>query len=411
MSKFILNDRAEVLSGEPAYNVIVDAVSGLELPPAQVGNTTPAFVRFCSGSLTWREAGFDRPIYFFGEESNGAATFDGRGGLACAIFDNELYTLPQLGRFARENTLVRPLQGQEDDQDEEGQDGQDSEQGQHGQRPGSETVLMLMEDGPAADSQLYMYVARKDFSRRASVLARNGLIGGKFYVFAPTTPGMNTEAAFQSGSLAGHWVEIAGVESMNETQLEVAADAAGAFGFIKSEDGAWNKRDNNEFFFNSTGGLAGNLYGRTYRLDVNKQDVTGPCTLNIIYNADQVVAAGGDIALTPDNIDVSTRYVMVCEDGATPTRPVMAAKHRDGSIWRYDLKNNYAATRVVSLNPPGHDGIPVGPGIWETSGIIDAENFYGRNSWLFVVQAHPPTLMPAPNTVEDGQLLLLLPVK
>jgi hypothetical protein len=31
------------------------------------------------------------------------------------------------------------------------------------------------------------------------------------------------------------------------------------------------------------------------------------------------------------------------------------------------------------------------------------------NSWLFDVQAHPPTRAPAPGTVEDGQLLLMRP--
>ena len=385
VSKFTLNAKAEVLSGEPAYDVIIDP-AGNAVPPAKVGNTTPAFVRLCSGSLSWLDAGFDRPIYFCGEENGGPGTFDGRGGLAVAIFENTLYTLPHLGHFSRENTLVRP-------------------------HPTPETVMILMEDGAAADSQLYMYVAEKDLTPGASTLARNGLIGGKFYVFAATTPGVNTEANFQSGSIAGHWVEIAGVASMNEAQLEAAADAVGAFGFIKSEDGAWSKHEKNEFFFNSTGGLPGNLYGRTYRLNVNEENITGPCTLTILYNADQVIAAGGDIALTPDNIDVSKEYVMVCEDGAGPTRTLMAQKGRDGLIWRYDLKNNYTATPVVMLNAPGRDGMPVGPGIWETTGIIDAEHLFGRNSWLFNVQAHPPTATPAPNTVEDGQLLLLLPVK
>lgn len=385
VSKFVFNANAEVLSGECAYDVIVDP-AGNVLPAAAANNSTPAFVRFCSGSLAWLDAGFDRPIYLCGEESNGAATYDGQGGLAVAIFDHTLYTLPQLGRFARENTLVRP-------------------------HPTPETVMMLMEDGPGFNSQLYMYVAQKDFTPGADPFARNGLVGGKLYVLVSTTAGVNSELTFQSGSIAAHWVEIAGAASMNETQLEAAADAVSAFEFVKSEDGAWSKHDKNEFFFNSTGGLVGNLYGRTYRLNLDEHDVTGPCTLTIIYNADPIIATGGDIALTPDNIDVSKDYVMVCEDGAGPTRALMTAKGREGSIWRYDLKNNYAATRVVSLNPPGRDNVPVTAGVWETSGIIDAEHLYGRNSWLFVVQAHPPTLAPFANTIEDGQILLLLPVK
>lgn len=394
VSQILLNSRAEVLSGQPAYNAIVDTAQNVEWPPAQVGNNTPAFVRFCSGTLAWRDAGFDRPIYLFGEE-NQTGTFDGKGGLALAIIDHKLYTLPHLGHFQHENIPVRP-------------------------HPVRETVLVLMEDNGTGlfNSQIYLYVAQKDFTPGASSLARNGLIGGRFYVLVSTTPGVENEAAFQAGSISGRWQEITGVESMNETQLEAASDAVHAFGLTKVEDGAWSKRDKNEYFFNSTGDTlnpalspVGNHLGRTYRLNFNKDDITGPCTLSLLYNADLVVAAGYDIAVTPDNLDVSKDYIMVCEDGTGFGRNVMASYQRDGVIWRYDLKNNYAATPVVSLNPPGRDGLAVGPGVWETSGIIDTEHFYGRNSWLFVVQAHPPTLAPVPNTVEDGQLLLLLPVK
>jgi hypothetical protein len=189
----------------------------------------------------------------------------------------------------------------------------------------------------------------------------------------------------------------------------------GAFGFVKTEDGAWSKSDPNEFFFNSTGDtqnsvVVGNHLGRTYRLKLNEHNLTGPATLSVLYNADLVVASGGDIALTPDNMDTSRDYLMVCEDGTGFSRTVMGNKGRDGLIWRYDLKDGYAAKPVVGLNSPGRDGISVGPGIWETSGILNAERFFGRNSWFFDVQAHPPTLAPFSNTVEDGQLLLLLPV-
>jgi len=197
--------------------------------------------------------------------------------------------------------------------------------------------------------------------------------------------------------------------------LEAASQAAGAFGFVKTEDGAWSKHDKNEFFFNSTGdtvntNVAGNHLGRTYRLYFNDADITGPCTLTLLYNADQIVATNADIALNPDNLDVGKDYIMVCEDGTGFGRNVMASKGRDGLIWRYDLKNNYAATPVVSLATPGRDGAVVGAGVWETSGILDAEHLFGRNSWLFDVQAHSPTAAPVPGTTEDGQLLLLVPV-
>jgi hypothetical protein len=104
---------------------------------------------------------------------------------------------------------------------------------------------------------------------------------------------------------------------------------------------------------------------------------------------------------------------MINEDGTTESRLVMASKGRDGSIWRFELKKHRVdlgtAKRVAELDPPGWDGVAVGPGIWETSGIIDASRVYGKDWWLSDVQAHSPTAAPAPGTVEDGQLFLLRP--
>jgi hypothetical protein len=62
---------------------------------------------------------------------------------------------------------------------------------------------------------------------------------------------------------------------------------------------------------------------------------------------------------------------------------------------------------VAEVNPPGRDGIPVLPGVWETSGIIDASGSFGGDSWLLDVQAHDPTIPPTETTVEDGQLVLM----
>ena len=125
-----------------------------------------------------------------------------------------------------------------------------------------------------------------------------------------------------------------------------------------------------------------------------------------------MIAGGGDIAISPDNIDVSRDYLMINEDGTATSRAEMARKQRDGSIWRFDVDEDgidvSSALRVVELNQPGRDRVPVGPGVWETSGIIDATDLFGKDTWLFDVQAHSPTTAPKPNTVEDGQLLMLV---
>jgi hypothetical protein len=193
--------------------------------------------------------------------------------------------------------------------------------------------------------------------------------------------------------------------------------------FVRLEDGTFNPNNRNEFFFVTTGSSSGsaegvNELGRLYSLRLHPGNPLQRATLDVVYNADTVVAAGGDIAISPDNLDASQRHLMINEDGTTESRSVMAANGRDGSIWRFDLVRGpghavgvdvATATRVAQLDPPGRDGVPVGPGIWETSGIIDASALYGPDTWLSDVQAHLPTTPPGGPTVtfEDGQLFVL----
>lgn len=241
------------------------------------------------------------------------------------------------------------------------------------------------------------------------MLSRNGLNNGKVYVFVSTTPDKSNEVTFQNGSISGRWQEIPNAGSMTDEELETASDEAGAFGFIRIEDGAWSKTSRKDFYFVTTGGGTGNLLGRLYHLELNPGNPLQTATLSVVYNADQIIDAGGDVAISPDNIDTSANYIVICEDGTATSRPVMANKGRDGSIWRFDLHNNFAYERVAELNPPGRDGVPVGPGIWETSGIIDTTSLFGNGSWLVDTQAHSPTTPPGPGTIEDGQLLIMVP--
>jgi hypothetical protein len=382
VSKLILAADGSALSGDRAYDIVY-AENALVGPAPQAGNSTPAFARFCSGNLAWQEAGFDRPIYFCGEESSGAATFDGRGGELVAIFDNSLWILPKCGHLSWENALVRP-------------------------DPGSRTVIMCQEDGALGDCQLYMYVGFKDRSDGASPLRRNGLDNGALYVFVSNNRRKTSEVSFQSGSIQGRWVLLPGAEAMTDVQLEAASDAVGAFGFDRIEDGSFRPGHPNEFYFDTTGGSDIDPLGRLYRLDLNPANIFGPAKLTIIYNAAEIVAAGGDIAISPDNIGISENYIMICEDGTAQSSVVMAEKGRKGNIWRLDLNNGYAAENVAELTAVGRDGVEVPSGNWETSGIIDTSAFFGPDSWLFDVQAHPPTAIPALNTVEDGQLLLMI---
>jgi hypothetical protein len=356
VSQWLLDADGDPVAGRRAYDRIYDENTLLGPAPV-VGNEAQMprqLARFCSGFLAGSANGFDRHIYLTNEEASSPDTFDGKGGLSVAIFDG-----------------------------------------------------------------------KKNRSAKASVLARDGLDNGKLYVFRSLDPARNSERTFTSGSVTGEWIEVPNAEEFTDAQLEAASDAAGAMTFVRPEDGAFNPNNPSEFFFDTTGSSSGadegvNELGRLYSLRLHPGNPLKPATLSVVYNADTVVAAGGDIAISPDNLDVSRRYLMINEDGTTESRAVMAAKGRDGSIWRFDLTKGpvgavgvdaSTATRVAQLDPPGRDGVPVGPGVWETSGIIDASAMFGADTWLSDVQAHPPTTPPAGPTVtvEDGQLFLLRP--
>lgn len=387
VSELTLGKDGSVLSGKRAYDdVFVE--NALVGPAADTTNSTSAFARFCSGFLATSAEGFSEPVYLAGEEADGADTFDGHGGQAVAIYRNEAHVLPRLGHLAWENAVVLP-------------------------HTGRRTVVMGMEDGPSTpDSQLWMYVGTK-VPGASSVLRRNGLDNGRLYVFV--ADGKVNEEDLRSGSVTGSWVHIPGADGMADVQLEAAADAVNAFGFVRVEDGAASPIVPGMYHFVTTGSsytapgatTPANKLGRLYRLNVNAHNPTGGAKLTVVYNADEVIAAGGDTAVSPDNMEDNGRFLMVQEDGTAESRPVMGSNNRDGSIWRYDMLAGYAADRVAELDPPGRDGVAVGPGVWESSGIIDAQTLFGHNSWLLDVQAHGPTAAPAPGTVEDGQILLL----
>ncbi len=237
VSKWILDVGGNPTAGKRAYDTVYldDTLVG---PAATASNMTPGFARFCSASLAGSAEGFDRPIYFANEESGGASTFDGEGGLSVAIFDvngqGEAHGLPFLGRFAWENTLAQ-------------------------RDTGDLTVILGMEDCPSSqivtneNSQLYLYVGEKDDSPGATVLERNGLTGGTLYVFRSKNASKNSELAFQFGRIAGEWVALDGAEDMSDTALEAASDSVGAMVFARPEDGAFNLDRTNEVFFVTTG--------------------------------------------------------------------------------------------------------------------------------------------------------------
>jgi hypothetical protein len=113
VSEYTLNDDGEVLSGKRAFDRVYQDQE-LVGPAAAVGNTTPAFARFCSGFMGGPEVGLDRPMFFTGEEvqlRRPQITFDPRGSQTVVVYDGEAHALSGFGRFPRENSIVVPNTG------------------------------------------------------------------------------------------------------------------------------------------------------------------------------------------------------------------------------------------------------------------------------------------------------------
>jgi hypothetical protein len=425
-TKLILNRHGEVLSARRAFDTVWQD-STLVGDAATTANSTHAFSRWCSAFLAGRRVGFDRPMFFANEETGPAsgspggatATFSPLGSQTVAIFNNEAHALSRLGHFPKENSLV--MRG-----------------------TGKRTVILSTEDGPrTTDSQLYMYVGTKDRSSR-DPLRRNGLDNGKLYVFASDDARDNENQILQGDTLRGHWAEIANAATLNDVQTEAAADAAGAFGFVRIEDGEFRPNAKREFWFDTTGDQANvdeskpenNELGRLYRLRFDGADPLAGATLTQAYNADQLTAAQ-DGPLSPDNLAVGKKFVAINEDGTagsasdgtTGSRDDMDARNRDGSIWLVPVATpgDPATFQRVAELVGRAEGDRNGrlsidergnrAGVWETSGIVDARRAFGADTFLFDVQAHPPFVppggppyelpFPKDQIVEDGQLLLL----
>jgi hypothetical protein len=423
--QWYLDRDGRVLSARRAYDHVYQDGTYVG-PTPDVSNDTRAFSRWCSAFLAGPAEGFDRPVFFTNEETQprstpgGTETFSPLGSQTVAIFDDEAHALSRLGHFPRENAVV--MRG-----------------------TGRRTVILATEDGPRTlDSQLYMYVGIKDRTSR-DPLRRNGLDNGRLYVFASDDARDDENQLLQGDRVRGHWEEVENAAQLSDVETEAHVDAKGAFGFVRLEDGAFRRDRSDEFWFTATGDQGRrdeadprtNELGRLYRLRVSARDPLAGGTLTQVYNADQYPVQQ-DRLLSPDNVDVTRRYIAINEDGhaggsiadrqsgadrTTGSRDDMDRLGRDGSIWIVPLATagdpatHERVVELVGRSEGGRDGRPTvdehgnRAGVWETSGIVRAR-FFGRDAFLYDVQAHPqPTAPPDGREVtgEDGQLMLLRP--
>jgi hypothetical protein len=213
-------------------------------------------------------------------------------------------------------------------------------------------------------------------------------------------------------------------------------NVANAFQFIRIEDIAYDRHDENVVYLADTGepraiadtttgklkrGPSGTTgpypNGRIFRLVLDRKDPLEVQSLSILPNTDFDAGGYGNVSVThqPDNLETTGKALLITEDpgGHNQYSPPAGPGKTAARVWRYDLKTG-ALDVVLRVD---HSSDPTSPqqklGNWESSGIVDASQAFGEDMFLIDVQAHgweidtqvnatPPNYMR-----ENGQLLLV----
>ena len=370
------------------------------------------FLRFCSASIATPAEGFDTPVFFTGEETSNidediptTAPFGAdpsldpsrQGGYAVALDTEtgEFVHIPGMGRLNHENTVAIP---------------------------GYNKIVTMTTDDTftAATSQLYMYVAQNQDKLFEDE--------GRLYAFQVTRANgvpVNPQDAFNDANdyldiepgdeFEGRFIPVpkaiaeGTTDEAPQAALENWSNENNVFQFVRLEDLAYDKNDPRVVYVADTGGSrvvpnpeTGRMHrpsgvagmadnGRIFQFVLDDQNPRKVESFTVIADGDVASDHPAFVDFTsPDNIDTSANSLMVQEDTD------------DAAIVQIDLDSG-DWTVIATVNDP--DG--------ESSGIVDASNWYGPGTWLLDVQAHGTNvdeeLQPDGTLLkrESGQLMLL----
>ncbi|MDZ7594986.1 MAG: hypothetical protein U0932_10085 [Thiobacillus sp.] len=345
------------------------------------------FGRFCSADLPAKTAffnpatgrGFDGLIYMKGEESGA----EGRAYATIVTGDEKgtTYQLPYLGRFSWENSLAHP-------------------------NAGDKTIVVGMDD--SSPGQVYLYVGDKQTS--GNPVEQAGLQYGKLFGVRVTNGGANYAnglVKLETGAINGTFdlVDMSDIVALDSgAQLQTQSTARDVTEFARPEDGHWDTKNPNVFYWVTTGrtGATARLYKFTF--DSIANPTSG--TVEVVIDAATMVGTDGQAARSFDNMVVDgDGNILIQED---PGNSSYIAK-----TWKIDPVTKQA---VQIFESDRARFLPGAPGFLtqdeESSGVIDVTdivanaNWYeaGRRYYLGNMQAHyniPGEL------VQGGQVYLM----
>lgn len=395
VSKWIINKKdLSVLSGGDLMKEVY--LWDTDTQASKITPSTFAFNRFCSGDLPKVSAyynpttgrGTKERIYMHGEE--GGSTGYQLGTVVTGPNAGKSYILGKFnlttngsgltGVGAWENALANPY-------------------------PQNKTVVIGNNDGGTGimNNSVAVYVGTKQ--KTGSEVDKAGLTNG----------------TLKFVNVAGNAAEIADATTRatnitNGTRFTL--DSSASTTFSRPEDGAWNPRNPNQFYFVTTDRLdtvsdgVGMQIGQTRLWRLTFDDIKNPDhggTIDLLIDGRTV---NGQKVNMFDNITVNekTGQIVLLED-------VGNAAH-NGKVWLYDPATD-VLVQVAKHDPARFGDIGVSATSpfnqdEETSGVIDVSSILGAGSYLLVDQAHykiddtnPNGFLTPSELVEGGQLMMI----
>jgi hypothetical protein len=390
-------------------------VAGSEPLPDSAG-----FQRFCSATMAGPAEGLSSYLYFTGEEAPEALPVPA----GAPYGPDPAYALENL-RQSGYAVVMDPVTGEYT---------QVAGMGRHNHEnsmvlPGAwDKIAVISGDDTftAPSSQLYLYLADDEdaiWADQGNLLAfrvthKNGVRVAPGNAFN----GANDYGDVAAGDhLKGRFIRVPAAIARGTTAvppqdaLERWSNRNNVFQFIRVEDTAYDPDvplgQNPVMYFSDTGsssavpdpttgrltaGTGGTFgSGRIFKMKFAKHDPRRVVDFSILLdgNAATNPLAPALAMRNPDNLGISSDSLMIQEDISSAF---------ESRILRYDLDSGTVSV-VGRVNTTG----------WESSGIVDASDFYGDGAWLLDVQAHSifvegPTLIDGVNyKTEGGQLILL----
>lgn len=371
------------------------------------------FLRFCSASMAGPAEGLDNYTFFTGEETNdivdvaaGATTYGSdpsiapqrQGGYAVIldVASGAFTPVPGLGRMNHENTIVVP--------------------------GGWSRIAVLTTDDTfsAPSAQLYLYLANHE----SDIWTDQGSLWAFRVTRTDDGPvkqtdpfnGANDYLDLQPGDdFQGKFIRVPKQIAVGQTgdapqdALEQWSNENNVFQFIRLEDLAYDKNNPRVVYIADTGrsriipdpatgrlqrGPGGTVgftdNGRIFKMVFNAKNPRKVDSFTVFADGDAPGTPEFVAMTNPDNIDTSLKSLMVQEDT------------RDAKIWRQDLATGIWSV-VATVNDPSG----------ESSGIVDASDWFGPGSWILDVQAHGSNFREEVDgegvlrKLESGQLLLM----